>query len=344
MPPKSFTLGGHPPRTTQRSQLLSTKLPQAKLREDFKRSTVQPDRFELVTAQKEGRPQTSSADFKRLTQRSKQLFGTADEGATAQASRHLSLELREGHLTPEEAAKRLYVDSHVSGLFSWEGWQHLQAEAPAQSVATLTLTDIKPVNDDVKGGHDTANALLAHVASAVAAVDAHAARKGTLFVFRGQAAELHEALKGVRALLPPGMVTEGAFGPTFEAAVAALDRKVDAAREAGTLAARGDTHADLTQLPMWEAHWATAARNGGRKAVEPTDSMVAQLAAVAPMHLFDTLYLDGEVPGVLSAVGWEHIPRKAAVASIDIKGLKDINALGKPLGDKVLQLFAEVAT
>ena len=57
------------------------------------------------------------------------------------------------------------------------------------------------------------------------------------------------------------------------------------------------------------------------------------------------------MPGVLSAVAWDNIPRKAFVASIDIKGLKSINETSeklfgkgdKRLGDQVLNLFAQVA-
>ena len=56
------------------------------------------------------------------------------------------------------AAERLYIDDHVTSLYTFPAWELMQQESPAKSVATLTLTDIKPVNDSVLGGHDTANA------------------------------------------------------------------------------------------------------------------------------------------------------------------------------------------
>lgn len=274
------------------------------------------------------------------------------EARQAHASQRLSAELHQG-LTPEQAAERLYVDDHVTSLYTFPAWELMQQESPAKSVATLTLTDIKPVNDSVLGGHDTANALLAHVAPAIAAVDPQAARKGTTFVFRGGQAELARALEGVKALLPEGMQARGAVGADVKAAMTQMDTGIDAERLAGTLPKeRGDTKADLTKLPELERQFAAAAaaraeqEKTGQRAplrAQVTSAMKAKVAAMSPAEYFRHAYQDARVPGVLSAVAWDNIPRKAHVASIDIKGLKDINALGKQVGDRVLDLFAQVA-
>lgn len=273
------------------------------------------------------------------------------EARQAHASQRLSAELHQG-LTPEQAAERLYVDDHVTSLYTFPAWELMQQESPAKSVATLTLTDIKPVNDSVLGGHDTANALLAHVAPAIAAVDPQAARKGTTFVFRGGQAELARALEGVKALLPEGMQARGAVGVDVKAAMTQMDTGIDAERLAGTLPKeRGDTKADLTKLPELERQFAAAAaaraeqEKTGQRAplrAQVTSAMKAKVAAMSPAEYFRHAYQDARVPGVLSAVAWDNLPRKAHVASIDIKGLKAINALGKQVGDRVLDLFAEV--
>jgi GGDEF domain-containing protein len=342
------------------------------------------------------------------------------EARQAHASHRLSAELADG-LDVTTAAERLFVDDHVTGLYTYPAFELMQSEKPAPSVATLTLTDIKPVNDSVLGGHDTANALLAHVAAAVAAVDPEAARKGTNFVFRGGEAELQRALEGVRSMLPEGMAAEGAVGADVGTAMTTMDTLVNGKRADGALALlspellsraaqgleglskeeaaaftdagliddngkvqptaadrvageqltregetdaqrtaradtflpkRGTSRADLTKLPDMERSFAStaAARVAGEQdgtrtplRVRVSESMKAKVAAMKPHEYFRHAYQDATAPGVLSATAWENIPRKAFVASIDIKGLKAINDLGKEVGDKVLGLFAQTA-
>lgn len=274
------------------------------------------------------------------------------EDRTASASRILSSELNAGALDPTRAAERLYVDDHVTGLFTIDGFNELLKEEPAASVATLTLTDIKPVNDSEKGGHDTANALLAHVAPAVAAVDPRAARKGTSFVIRGGAAELQRALEGVQALLPAGMQVRGATAPTVKEAQAAMDQAIDQERASGkgTLPAkREETFADLSKLPELEEQFAEAKKTRPSIRVQVTPRMVEGTAALSPEKYFERAYQDPNVPGVLNGIGWNAIPRKAFVGSIDIKGLKAVNQISeqvfgdKRLGDAMLKTFMQEA-
>jgi len=378
--------------------------------------------------------ETFTTFAKKFGQKSEDLFSNVrilvDDGGKvlllearqAHASQRLSAELRDGKLDVTTAAERLFVDDHVSGLFTFDGWEAMQKEQPAQSVVAVTLPDIKPVNDDVQGGHDTANALLAHVAPAIAAVDPQAARKGTNFLIRGGPAELQRALDAVQALLPKGLTVEGAVGTDAKSALSALDTTVDTKRFEGALTRlsvellqraadglqgdftklereqlekagfvdkegnrrpqaverataelaarkgltpeqldqrgraaypdRGQTRADLKQLPDMERQFAAAQaarieqEKTGQRAplrVQVTKGMQAAVAGMTQAEYFKRAYQDSRVPGVLSAVAWDNIPRKAFVASIDIKGLKDINALGKAVGDRVLDLFAETA-
>lgn len=279
----------------------------------------------------------------------------------ANASQQLSAELAQ--LTPEEKASRLFVDG-LTGGYNFSGWQEMQAQDKAPAVSVLTLADVKPVNDAELGGHDSANALLAHIAPAVAAVDARFARKGTNFIFRGGEAELQRALEGVRGLLPAGMQVRGATGATVEEALKANDSGIDAERAAAAEAVkrgevptispdRASSLADVTQLPEWERAWqaAAAARVAqeatGERAplrVTPTPSQQAYAAGLAPEAYFREAYVDKEVPSVLSKAGWDAIPRKAFVASIDMKGLKLANEnFGKEVGDTLLRAFMERA-
>lgn len=308
--------------------------------------------------------ETFTTFAKKFGQKSEDLFSNVrilvDDGGKvlllearqAHASQRLSAELRDGKLDVTTAAERLFVDDHVSGLFTFDGWEAMQKEQPAQSVVAVTLPDIKPVNDDVQGGHDTANALLAHVAPAIAAVDPQAARKGTNFLLRGGPAELQRALDAVRALLPAGLTVEGGVGTDAVTALKAMDDKVDELRKTGALPERGKTKADLTKLPDMERQFAAAQaarleqEKTGQRAplrVQVTKGQQAAVAGMTQAEYFKRAYQDSRVPGVLSAVAWDNIPRKAFVASIDIKGLKDINALGKAVGDRVLDLFAQAA-
>lgn len=264
----------------------------------------------------------------------------------ANASHILSEQLNSGKLDANGRAEVLYVDD-ITDLHTFEGFEQMQEEAPAESVISLTLTDIKPVNDDVKGGHGVSDALLRHVAPAIAGVDPIAARKGTNFILRGGPVELERALKDVHARLPKGMHAVGAVGPNALSAIEAMDKKVDEGRASGALPKeRADSHADMKKLPQIEAAMAKAqevrAKEKRTHRVKVTTAQVAKAGVMEPGEFFKHAYQDKVIPGVLSHTGWDNVPRKAFVASIDIKGLKAINALGKEVGDKVLQLFAEV--
>ncbi len=239
-------------------------------------------------------------------------------------------------LAPAERAKRLYEDP-ISGLRTVRAWNET-SRRPGEQIAVITSPDVKAINDHIEGGHDSANDLLRAIGAAVGKHDPEAARGGTNFLFhvRGSA-HLAQVLADVKKALPDAKLgIEGAMGATLEEARAKLDTSVDAKRAAKTLPARGSTNFDLSKLTKTEFSKERAKPN------LPAE-LVAKAGALSKAEFFKQAYQDAEVPGVLSAIGWHHLPRKAHVASIDIKGLKDINALGKEVGDRVLKLFAQVA-
>gem|GEM_PF-4628049 len=67
------------------------------------------------------------------------------------------------------------------GLRNCDAW-NAEPRRAGKKVGVITLL-IKPINDDVQGGHDTANAFLAAAAPIVHKTDNEAARKGPTFIF-----------------------------------------------------------------------------------------------------------------------------------------------------------------
>jgi GGDEF domain-containing protein len=239
-------------------------------------------------------------------------------------------------MSPEARAREYYVDP-VSGLLNRRAFDALPAPEGKQ-VAVVTLPDVKAINDSPEGGHDRTNELLRVAGAAVGEADPQAARSGTNFILRVKdQAELDQVLARVRAALPDQrLAVEGALGATPQEAGKALDAHVDARRAAGELPARGTAPAGLEvgKLTFPE---------GRARGVVPLD-LVSELGALSPEEYFRRAYQDEKSPGILSREGWDAIPRKAYVASIDLRGLKDLNAkLGKAAGDEVLRQFGDIA-
>lgn len=253
----------------------------------------------------------------------------------ANVSEQLSKELHDG-LTGEEKARRLYIDP-VTGLRTRRAFDET-ARTEGRQVAVITSPDIKALNDDVEGGHDTANDLLRVIGAAVGEADPNAARSGTNFVFEVDSQEhLDLVLARLRKALPdPALRLEGSLGGKLDDAFTALDANVEGQRTAKKLRPRGETDFDLKKLKGF-------AFPAGKAAERLSPELIAKAEAIGKADFFREAYQDKQVPGVLSGIAWGLIPRKAHVASIDIKGLKDINALGKDVGDRVLKLFAQVA-
>lgn len=256
-----------------------------------------------------------------------------DDADVPAASRALAERLAK--LTPEERAAEYFLDS-VTGLRNRRAWDATPIPE-GKVVGILTSPDVKGINDDVAGGHDTANGLLRVIGRAAGEGHPEAARQGTnVLLHVADEGELGQVLERVRAALPAGLRVEGAVAPTTDAAFTALDASVGALRTAGTLGPRGSLPAgvEVGALSFGEERAAGAA---------PAE-LVAPLGKLPAPDYFRATYLDKDVAGILSREGWEATPRRAAVASLDLRGLKAINdALGKPQGDAVLQAFGAIA-
>lgn len=261
------------------------------------------------------------------------LSGSLLQGGTASTP----LDERAAIEDPEQRATDINIDPET-GLRNFDAW-NAEPRQKGKPVAAVTLL-IKPVNDHPKGGHDTANAFLAKVAPIVHAADTEAARKGPTFLFHGDEAALEGVLAAARAQLPEGFDIVGRVGAETTATLDALDRQVNAGRESGALPKeRSETKVDLTKLPELEAGL------GPRTLVKPnlSERMLRDAGAMKTEKM-RAVYRDKGVPGLLSAQGWHHTPRKPFIASLDLRGLgKENREKSQEAGNQILQHFGEVA-
>lgn len=263
--------------------------------------------------------------------------GVLDE--TPEASRLLSDQLTDPNvpLSAESRAAELYLDA-VTGLRSRRGFDET-ARPAGKLVAVITTPDIKAINDDPAGGHDTANELLRVMGSVIGAVDPEAARSGTNFLVHvDDQAQLDELLQQLQQEMPDqSLRVEGAAAATVNEAFTAIDTQIDEKRKSKALPARGETAFDLAKLPKLTF-------KEGRATSKVPAELVKKAGQLTPEEYFRTAYQDELVPGILSGTAWRAIPRKAFVAALDLRGLKAINdTYGKPLGTRILQLFGEIA-
>jgi len=240
-------------------------------------------------------------------------------------------------LSIEQKAELLFRDD-VSGLRTAEGWE-LAKKPEGFMVAQVTTPDAKAVNDNPQGSHDATNALLARMGAVVAKHDATAARAGTNFWLhvKDQAA-LDALMADLRAAMPAGMTAHGALASTREQAGRNLDKVVDEARTSGVVPPRGKTAytgplgnlAEGVQLP------ATPLGNEHLAAVDAEGKYESR-------ERFGTrAFLDDVVPGLLSRLGFLKSKAAKFVASMDMRGLRDVNIeAGKRAGDVLLTFFGD---
>jgi len=234
-------------------------------------------------------------------------------------------------------ATELFIDP-VSGLRTRRAWDE-SPRRPKTQVAVITSPDIKALNDDPKGGHDTANELLRLIGGVIGGVDAEAARSGTNFLLHAaNREELRAAVNAVRAALPKGLTVVGAVAPTIDDAFTKLDAVTAEQRTAGKLPARGATAFDLSTLgPDTFAAGKPAAPNVSAELLARAEKTTGEAFA-------REAYFDRDVPGVLSKTGFDALGERAWVSAFDLKGLKRINdVFGKVSGNAILQAFGEAA-
>jgi hypothetical protein len=244
-------------------------------------------------------------------------------------------------MSPEARANEYYLDP-VSGLRNERAFV---ASPGGRQVAVITTPDAKGINDHpTAGGHDVTNDLLRTIGAAIGDGHEEAARAGTNFLLHVKdRAELDQVLERVRAKLGNDKLhIVGELAGSKKGAFDALRASTDAARAANELPARGALHPqlDVAGLKFPE----------GKAAGKVPQDLVDQIGALSDEEYAKKAYLDRVTvdgkpldTGLLSAEGWNAIPRKAHVASIDLRGLKAANErFGEETGNKMLFAFAEI--
>jgi len=246
-----------------------------------------------------------------------------------------------GPLSQEQAAELIFVDE-VSNLRDPEAFD-LEGVPEGMQVAMVTTPDAKAINDEPTGSHDATNALLRRMAVEVAKMDPRAARIGTNFAVRVRDQEqLDSLLEQLRGVLPAGVVAVGAVAQDRAAAQKAMDALVDKGRADGVIPPRGGTAFDLATLP-------TVKFDAGVVLPAPAPLTDALLNAVGPdgqyegrEKLGNRAFLDRDVPGLLSGLGFRKAKKGKFTVALDLRGLRDVNiALGKDGGNAMLRAFGE---
>lgn len=246
-----------------------------------------------------------------------------------------------GPLSQEQAAELIFVDE-VSNLRDPEAFD-LEGVPEGMQVAMVTTPDAKAINDEPTGSHDATNALLRRMAVEVAKMDPRAARIGTNFAVRVRDQEqLDSLLEQLRGVLPAGVVAVGAVAQDREAAQKAMDALVDKGRADGVIPPRGGTAFDLATLP-------TVKFDAGVVLPAPAPVTDALLNAVGPDGQYEgreklgtRAFLDRDVPGLLSGLGFRKAKKGKFTVALDLRGLRDVNInLGKSAGNAMLRAFGE---
>jgi GGDEF domain-containing protein len=222
---------------------------------------------------------------------------------------------------------------YVTGLRTRSSWE--ESKRTGEKVMILTSTAVKPINDDPNGGHDVTNNMLRAMGTAVAKIDPNAARGGTNFILETNRSP-EEVMAEVSKVLPEGVELTYGMGNDLEAAYQDESARTEGLRKEGKLPERGQTAFDLTKLPDTKFSEDKAPERLSQQTVD-------RVRTISDEQFESQVLMDPVTPGVLSGVGWRLIPRKAFVASIDLKGLKKLNDLiSKEFGNDYLRVFSEV--
>ncbi len=250
------------------------------------------------------------------------------------------LEGRLATMSPEARAREYALDEHVSGLRNRLAFDAAPAPDGKDQVAVITTPDIKGINDHpTAGGHDVGNELLRAIGKSVGDGREDAARSGTNFLLHVKdQAELDQVLAKVKAELGNDRLhVIGALGENTDTAFKTLDTNTETLRTEKKLPARGGLHPELAVDKL--------AFKPERAAGTVPEALVQEVSKLSNTEYARRVYLDkvdGKETGLLTRAGWDALPRKAHVASIDARGLKAVNAkYGKEVGNKLLFALAD---
>lgn len=239
-------------------------------------------------------------------------------------------------MSPAERAREYFIDRNT-GILNERAFRALPADPERPLVAQISVEGTKWLNTK---DHDFGDQLYAAAARALHGIDPEAAKVGGDFAIRVKdQAQLDQVLARLNKAQPvAGFSFTGAVGPDLAAAAAshvALKAQLEAS---GARAVRGERPLGVTaQEPGQVAFPAERAAAAVPAALE------AQHGALAPAEAFRAAYVEAST-GVLTAEGWNAIPRKEHLAALDLNGLKHLNdRLGTAGGDEALAQLATLA-
>jgi GGDEF domain-containing protein len=260
------------------------------------------------------------------------------ESLHPEATRLLEKQTR-GH-TPEQRADDIYRD-HATGALNETAFRETPVPEGKQ-LAFFDVGNVKNVNDHPEhGGHEVADGVLRQVARAL-----QQAHDGDVYMVRGgfrayvkDAAEAQRIVRDVNAKVADAdfpVVT--AVGKEPKSASAAINKAKDAMRAKGAYPERDKLSPALEKrLPTLKTSEERATPPVPRALVEAAGKLTRKAA-------FEKAYVEEET-GLLTAKGWNRIPRKKYVAAIDLRELGRLNKVhGQEFGDDFLRHFAQQAT
>jgi GGDEF domain-containing protein len=266
------------------------------------------------------------------------------------------LSQRAQQLSPEGRAEEFFRDKNT-GLLNDEAWRAMPAVPGKPLVGHISVEGIKFLNDNTD--HETADLLYRAVARALHQVDPQAAKVGGDFAVRVKdQAEFDAMLQLVREAMPEqlkGFEITGATGATYDEAGQKNGATNKARVAKGERADPRPPHPTLTNEygePEVMAPQQPKGFKGDLKSLAfPEDRARAEIPAelmklvgdLKPADYFDKAYVDQKT-GEWTARGWAALPRKAHVASLDVKGLRHANEVyGKEVGDAMLHRMGQWA-
>jgi GGDEF domain-containing protein len=245
----------------------------------------------------------------------------------------------------------------LSPLLSRRGWDATE-RTPETQVAVLSVPDVKAINDDPNGGHDTTNRMLGLLGDAVSrSTQNFAARNGTDFLVEVKdEAELEALRTAVQAAAPAGVQVLAHMGQNVEQAYATEKSSTDARRALAPtdpqyVLPRGQTRFDTTTLS--DQSFVMAERSPSRPLGKLVDTQFG-----TPADFATNVLQSRTVPGALSKAGFERTPAKKYTLALDMRGLADVNKfaeaalqslgienkkLAQRLGDQLLARVGEAA-
>lgn len=223
-----------------------------------------------------------------------------------------------------------YIDT-TTGALNKRAFERI--DPAGRQVAVISVEGVKYTNDAV--GHEGGNSVYRAAAQALAPHAPELAKVGGDFaVYVKDQGELNSILEKANAnAVLGGHQLEGAVGPNLRAASEANNDAKKAAEKARLRAERG-------QRPFKATSPTPVALAAEKLAGTPvSDALKAKHAALSPEQRFNETFIEAST-GLLTKDGWDRLPRKKFVASIDLNGLKDFNTmLTEKVGDLLIERF-----